>query len=115
MLDICTISISQAVTKIVDEVELHIHFKFPKAVKLCQFLNFSQMWYVACPQDLLGFSLADLIQPRTYFCYVFGESNLFQSRTKSATEQFTACIYLYPAPYSARGLRGTRRKPSLII
>lgn len=62
MLDICTISTSQAVTKIVDEVELHIHFKFPKAVKLCQFLNFSQMWYVACPQDLLDFSLAYLIQ-----------------------------------------------------
>lgn len=43
MLDICTLPISQAATKIVDEVELHIHFKFPKAVKLCQFLNFSQM------------------------------------------------------------------------
>lgn len=97
MLDICTISISQALTKIVDEVELHIHFKFPKAVKLCQFLNFSQMWYVAFPQDLLDFSLADFVQPRTSFCCVFGESNLFQSRVKSATEQFAACIYLYPA------------------
>lgn len=92
MLDICTISISQAVTKIVDEVELHIHFKFPKAVKLCQFLNFSQMWYVACPQDLLDFSLAYLIQPRTYFCYVFGESNLFQSRTKYI---YMYDIYIY--------------------
>lgn len=102
MLDICTISISQAVTKIVDEVELHIHFKFPKAVKLCQFLNFSQMWYVACPQDLLDFSLTDLMQPRTYYSCVFEESNLFQSRTKTATEWFTACIYLYAILYSER-------------
>lgn len=34
MLDICTILFSQEVTEIFDEVELHIHFKFPKAVKL---------------------------------------------------------------------------------
>lgn len=106
MLDICTISISQAVTRIVDEVEPHIHFKFPKAVKLCQFLNSSQMWYVACPQDLLDFSLTDFTQPRAYSCYVFGESNLLQSRTKSATEQFIICIYLYPAPHSDRGWGG---------
>lgn len=100
MLDICTISISQAVTKIVDEVELHIHFRFPKAVKLCQFLNFSQMWYVAHPQDLLDFSLTDLLQPRTYFSCVLEESNLFQSRNKATAEWFTACIYLHPTPHS---------------
>lgn len=86
MLDICTILFSKEVTKIVDEVELHIHFKFPKAVKLCQFLNFSQMWYVACPQDLMDFPLAGLIQPRTYFCYVFGDSNMYQSRIAAVTE-----------------------------
>lgn len=70
MLDICTISISQAVTKIVDEVELHIQFRFPKVVKPCQFLNFSQMSYVACPQDLLDFSLVALGQPKVYSFYV---------------------------------------------
>lgn len=94
MLDICTILFSQEVTEIFDEVELHIHFKFPKAVKLCQFLNFSQMWYVACPQDLMDFPLAGLIQPRTYFCYMFGEFNMFQPKISTVVNNLLFALSL---------------------
>lgn len=40
----------------------------------------------------MDFPLAGLIQPRTYFCYVFGESNMFQSRIATVTEKFISCI-----------------------
>lgn len=66
---------------------------FPKQWN-CQFLNFSQMWYVACPQDLMDFPLAGLIQPRTYFCYMFEESNMFQPKISTVLNNLLFALSL---------------------